>query len=429
MNIGVLGLWHLGSVTAGALAALGHRVVGLDADESTVTNLNRGLAPVFEPGLQELITRGLSAGNLRFSSSLADAKGCDVLWVTYDTPVDDDDHADAESVLARIEAAMNAIGPETLVLVSSQLPVGSIHRLEQSAGAGRAGVPPRMACSPENLRLGRAVADFLHPKRIIAGVRSERDRELLRPLLGSISESIEWMSVESAEMTKHAINAFFAASIAFANEIATLCESAGADAKEVERGLKTDSRIGPGAYLAPGSAFAGGSLARDVGFLTRTALGHGLITPLLSSVLPSNDRHRHWAQRKLQELCVDLSGTKVAVWGLTYTPNTDTLRRSWSVELCEWLIRSGAKAQVHDPMAKALPVHWSGLVERFEHPIDAVRGTQALVVATDWPVYKTISAGQLLRCTDRLAVLDANRFAPNLAVAEDGLSYFAVGRP
>jgi UDPglucose 6-dehydrogenase len=429
MNICVLGLWHLGSVTAAGLAALGHRVIGVDFDEARVADLNKGIAPIFEPGLEELIGRGLTSGNLRFSSTANDTKDIDVLWVTYDTPVDDDDNADADFVMTRIEQALLELRTEALVLVSSQLPVGSIRRLEQAAALHGGAVQLRVAYSPENLRLGKAVSDFLHPSRIVVGVRSKRDKELLHGLLGTITESIEWMSVESAELTKHAINAFLATSVAFANEIASICESVGADAKEVERGLKTENRIGPRAYLSPGAAFAGGTLARDIAFLNRTARARGTVTPLLSSVLPSNNAHKLWAQRKLRALFADLSEATVAVWGLTYKPGTDTLRRSMSVELCDWMIGEGAAIHVHDPMAKNLPEHWCGAVERYDDPIAAVHGAHALVMATEWPVYLTISSEQLLQCTDCLVLLDANRFLPHFGAIEGRLRYFAVGMP
>jgi UDPglucose 6-dehydrogenase len=429
MNVCVLGLCHLGSVTAACLATLGHRVVGIDFDEARVANLSNGIAPIHEPGLEELIKRGLSSGNLRFSATVNDAKDIDVLWVAYDTPVDDDDHADADFVMAQIERALLGMSPDVVVLVSSQLPVGSVRRLEQAAALNRGAAHLRLAYSPENLRLGSAVGDFLRPKRIVVGVRSSRDRELLHGLLSSITGSIEWMSVESAEMTKHAVNAFLAASVAFANEIASICESVGADAKEVERGLKTEDRIGPRAYLSPGAAFAGGTLARDIGFLNRTAHDHGLTTPLLSSVLPSNDAHKRWVQRRLRALFVDLSRTTVAVWGLTYKPDTDTLRRSLSVELCDWLIREGATVHVHDPVVKSLPQHWCGAVKRFDQPIAAVHGADALIMATEWPIYRTIAADQLIQCADRLVVLDANRFLTNVAAAEGRVQYFAVGMP
>jgi UDPglucose 6-dehydrogenase len=433
MKVGVLGLYHLGSVTAACLASLGHRVVAVDFDPLKVANLNEGVAPIFEPGLQELIQQGLASGNLRFSSAIQDAADVDVLWAAYDTPVDDHDRADAEFVLAQIERALLALSADVLVLVSSQLPVGSVRRLEQAAAVTGAsngeGRQLRLAYSPENLRLGSALSDFLHSNRIVVGVRTSRDRELLHGLLGPMTESIEWMSVESAEMAKHAINAFLAASVAFANEIATLCESVGADAKEVERALKSESRIGPRAYLSPGAAFAGGTLARDVAFLDRMGRERGVATPLLSSVLPSNDSHKHWARRTLRALFMDLSRVTVAVWGLTYKPGTDTLRGSLSVDLCEWLIREGAAVRVHDPLVKTLPRHWCDAVVNCDDPLDAVLGADALIVGSEWPPYRTIAAQQLMQGVDRPAVLDPNRFLAPDAGAAGRLRYFAVGMP
>jgi UDPglucose 6-dehydrogenase len=430
MRICVLGLWHLGSVTAAGLAALGHQVIGLDFDEQRISDLSKGIAPIFEPGLEDLIRQGLSTGNLRFSSMMEKAmQDLDFLWVAYDTPVDDDDNADTGFVMAQVERALLSMHEDVVVLVSSQLPVGSVRRLEQFAASNGAGRRLRIAYSPENLRLGSAVSDFLHPGRIVAGIRSPLDKELLQRLFSSITESIEWMSVESAEMTKHAINAFLATSIVFANELAAICESVGADAKEVERGMKSEGRIGPRAYLSPGAAFAGGTLARDITFLTRTARVHDVNAPLLSSVLTSNDAHKSWVQRKLRTLFDDLSRTTIAVWGLTYKPGTDTLRRSMSVELCDWMIREGATIHVHDPMAKDLPQHWCGAVKRYDQPIAAVQGADALVMATEWPIYRTISDEQWNQCSDRLLVLDANRFLLNLAATGGRLKYLAVGMP
>jgi UDPglucose 6-dehydrogenase len=430
MRVCVLGLRHLGSVTAAALAELGHRVVGLDFDATRVAALSGGVSPIAEPGLQELLERGLSSGNLRFASTLDHLiEGVDVLWVTYDTPIDDNDHPDTNLVMKQIERALPRITADTVVLVSSQLPVGSTRRLEQAAAMTDTTRHLRVAYCPENLRLGSAVRDFLHPDRIVVGVRSDRDKESLRELLSSITPRIEWMSVESAEMTKHAINAFLATSVAFVNEIASLCESVGADAKDVERGLKTEKRIGPRAYLSPGGAFSGGTLARDIGFLSRTSLERGIVTPLLSSVLPSNNAHKRWLEKKLRMFFADLSRTTVAVWGLAYKPGVDSLQRSASAEFCDWLIRVGATIRVHDPMVKNLPDHWLGAVTRCADPITAARGAHALVIATEWPGYRTISAEQLVQCSDGLVVLDANRTLPELASTRLRLKYVAVGMP
>jgi UDPglucose 6-dehydrogenase len=420
MRVCVLGLWHLGAVTAAGLAEVGHQVTGLDFDPRAVATLRAGAAAVFEPGLNELIGRGLASQRLRFVAQLEELEDFDVLWATYDTPVDENDNADTSFVLEQIERALPAMSEDRLLLVSSQLPVGTMRRLKH----------PRVACIPENLRLGRAVKDFLHPERIVVGVRSDRDRQTVLDLLSPITAAIEWMSLEAAEMTKHAINAFLATSIVFANEIASLCELVGADAKEVERGLKSDGRIGARAYLAPGGAFAGGTLARDVAFLNDISRERGLTTPLLSSVLPSNELHGRWVQRQLQMQFGDLARTTVAVWGLAYKPGTNTLRRSLSVELCDWMIGQGVRVRVHDPLVEELPQHWAGVVTRCHDPMSAVQGADALVVATEWPVYGTTTVAQLAGGPNRLVVLDANRFLPGLAdVASPYLQYFAVGTP
>lgn len=431
MNVAVLGLWHLGPVTAAALAALGHRVVGFDFDEQRVAQLNAGLVPVFEPGLEDLVRCGLASGRLRFSSICQEAiQDADVLWITYDTPVDPEGNPDTDWVASQIARAVFGIDTDAVVLVSSQLPVGSLHRLEQAAALRSPDRSLRVACSPENLRLGSAVHDFLHPPRIVVGVRSDRDRESLARLLGTITPSIEWMSVESAEMTKHAINGFLATSIAFANEIASICESVGADAKEVERGLRGDGRVGPRAYVAPGGPFAGGTLARDIVFLNRTAGACRLATPLLSSVLSSNEHHKSWVKRKLRALFDPLSRLTVALWGLAYKAQTDTLRGSLAVELCEWLVREGATVNVHDVRVTELPRHWGDAVKRFDRPIEALQGAHALIVTADSPLYRSISPAQLPSGPSRFVVLDADRV---LCMAHGGapanLNYYAVGLP
>lgn len=429
MRVCVQGLWHLGSVTAACLASVGHSVVGLDFDEARVRDLQKGIPPVGEPGLVELMAAGAGSGNLLFSADIeSSVRGIDLLWVAYDTPVDDDDVADSEFVLSQIERVLVHLPTATLVLVSSQLPVGSIARLEGIARARAADKQLRFACAPENLRLGRALQVFLQPDRVIVGVRADGDREIVTRLFEPITACIEWMSVESAEMTKHAINAFLATSVAFANELAAICEVVGADAKAVERGMKTESRIGAKAYVSPGAAFAGGTLARDVRFLNETAASSRLNLPLLASVKTSNDEHRRWAERKLRTYFPALQGKKIALWGLTYKAGTDTLRRSMAVELCRWLIEQGAQVRAHDPAASALPAPLFAQVGRTSQPLDAIRGADALVICTEWPMYRDIPAREFAGRSADLVVLDANRFRVDLSSAA-GVCYVAVGTP
>ena len=429
MNVCVQGLWHLGTVTAACLASLGHQVVGLDFDPPTIAGLKAGKAPLFEPGLDNLVAQGVAAGNLVFTGLAEEAvRGSEVLWITYDTPVDEDDNADTEYVIRRISETLQVVPAEATVLISSQLPVGSVRRLEELASEHFGDRVLTFACSPENLRLGKALEVFLNPDRIVVGVRTERDRERIGRLLHPIGSRIEWMSVESAEMTKHAINAFLATSVVFANEIASVCEVVGADAKEVERGLKSEARIGPKAYLSPGAAFSGGTLARDIAFLNRIGGERRVPTPLLSSVKTSNDEHRQWTKRKLKSLIPSLEGACIAVWGLTYKAGTDTLRRSMAVELCNWLLEEGAQVRVHDPAAEALPLAWKHKVVRASDPLDALEGTQFLVVCTEWPQYREIPPEAVTTVSPNLTVLDPNRFLSPLG-ASGRVKYLAVGTP
>lgn len=427
MRVCVQGLWHLGAVTAACLASVGHDVIGLDADVEIVKNLSRGMAPLLEPGLDELIQAGIGEGKLNFLATPSQAlESVEVLWVAFDTPVDDNDQADVNFVLSQIYLALPFLADGALVLVSSQMPVGSIRNLEAFALQKLPGRQLRFACSPENLRLGKALDLFLNPDRIVVGVRDPITRSILERLLSPLTDRVEWMSVESAEMTKHAINAFLAISITFANEVAAICELVGADAKEVERGLKTEARIGRKAYVSPGGAFAGGTLARDIEFLGIESRAHGLCTPLLSAVRLSNDEHKNWVRRKLQQHFSNLEGVRVALWGLTYKPGTDTLRRSLAVELCDWLLNQGAVVYVFDPAVKQLPARWAGKVSHSKTALDAVVEAQALVVGTEWPELRQPAAKLTLTANLGLFVVDANRHL-QAQVIKSGLKYAAVG--
>ena len=429
MKVCVYGLWHLGSVTAACLASVGHDVTGLDVDQLTIDGLTQGKAPLFEPGLDALIQTGIESDRLGFTTNISNAASdAEVLWVTFDTPVDEDDRADVEFVLNQIKDLLPGLEDGPVVLVSSQMPVGSIHKLEEFSRMELGNKQLSFAFSPENLRLGKALNLFLDPDRIVVGIRDENTQKKLGKLLLPITARIEWMSIESAEMTKHAINAFLATSVTFMNEIASICERVGADAKEVERGLKTEKRIGPGAYLAPGGPFSGGTLARDIEFLEVAGNENNLATPLIASVRLSNDEHKTWIRRKLVENFTDLKGITVAVWGLTYKPGTDTLRRSLAIELCDWLIEKEAIVQVYDPVVKQLPGRWTGRIHNEENALNAVSGADVLVIGTEWPEFRQQSADLMSVASPSLVLIDANRhILPRVALF--GLKYITVGAP
>ncbi|MBT8562117.1 UDP-glucose/GDP-mannose dehydrogenase family protein [Polynucleobacter paneuropaeus] len=432
MKICVQGLWHLGSVTAACLASAGHEVAGLDPNLITIANLSKGKAPLFEPGLDDLLVFGLTNSKLSFyTDHLQATADAEVLWVTFDTPVNEEDEADIDFVQTQIQGVLPFLKKDAIVLVSSQMPVGSIKKLEAFAQKSFPDKHLSFAYSPENLRLGKALDVFLKPDRIVVGVRNESDRKILQRMLSPITDKIEWMSVESAEMTKHAINAFLAISVTFANEIASICELVGADAKDVERGLKTEARIGPKAYVSPGGPFAGGTLARDIVFLGKESKAHELTTPLLSAIKPSNDEHKNWTRRNLLKYFGSLHGVTIAVWGLTYKPGTDTLRRSLAVELCNWLVEQGAKVNVYDPTVKNIPERWGAKVVCSSNAMQALNGADALVVGTEWPEFKKIAEGLSAAGNAGLVIIDANRhlLSSKVKFIEAGYKYIAVGTP
>jgi UDPglucose 6-dehydrogenase len=436
VSIGVLGLWHLGSVTAACLAEAGEDVVAVDPERAVVDALARGEAPVSEPGLNELVLEQTRSGRLRFSvdpQALADARQ---VWITFDTPVDDDDRADVAWVLDTALELLAPLAEGTLVIVSSQLPVGSVAELEARSAAGRTDGGLRFACVPENLRLGQALDTFRRPDRIVAGVRRDSDRTELAATLAAFTSDIQWMRVESAEMTKHALNGFLATSVAFINEVAAVCELVGADAAEVSRGLRSEQRIGPRAYLAPGDAFAGGTLARDVAFLREAAQRRGLSSHVLDGVAEGNAAHKLWTRRKLAALLGSdtagenrLAGSTVAVWGLAYKPGTDTLRRSIALELCHWLSGAGASVRAHDPEVKALPAGTPQHVELFADPLEAATSADALVICTAWPEYLDVSAADLAPIMRRPVVLDPAGFLAAPLASAPGIEYVRVGAP
>jgi len=427
MTICVAGLWHLGTVTAACLAGRGHSVIAYDDDRTVVARLAEGHAPIHEPGLDALVRTGLDRHTLRCTSDAADALGvAEILWIAWDTPVDENDAADAGAVFERAERLLPLLRPGSLVIVSSQLPVGSTGRLERRSEELRGRGVIEFACCPENLRLGAAIDAFTRPDRVVIGTRGLAPRERLAAIFAPMTDRIEWMSIESAEMAKHALNAFLATSVAFANEIATISERVGADATDVARALRTDPRVGPRAYVRPGASFAGGTLARDIGYLAEQAGALGLPVHLLSAVRRSNDAHRQWAVRQLEHALGTLEGRTIAVWGLTYKAGTNTLRRSDSLALCLTLAGRGAVVRAFDPMVDTLPDEVARIATLETSAAAAAQGADAVVVATEWPQFLDVSADELV-ARGAPMVLDAGRFLTATLGADRRIRYIAVG--
>ena len=420
MNVTVLGLWHLGCVTA-ACCARHFQVTGLDFDAANVARLNQGQAPLLEPGLNELLAAGLAAKKLAFTDDPAACAQADVLWLTYDTPVNSNDESDVDAVLTPLRRALPHLPAGALVLISAQLPVGTCAALEKEFPQFH------FAYTPENLRLGKALDAFEKAERVVVGLRSDAKKPLLAELFAPFTPQVLFMRTESAEMVKHSLNAFLAVSITFINEIARLCEHTGADAKEVSAGLKSEARIGPKAYLGPGGPFAGGTLARDVVTLTKLAATHGESIAVIPAIKHSNDLHRGWAGRRLQARLGDLRGKRIAVLGLTYTTNTDTLRRSAAVELCQQLLAAGAHVSAFDPAVKQLPAELAA-IQLADDITTALTGADAVAVCTEWPQFRQADWPNLIAKLRSPVFVDANRFLDKELKNLPGVEHLSVGR-
>lgn len=430
MKIAVVGLWHQGVVAAACLSHSKHSVVAYDTSRETIEGLKKGDAPVVEPEMKEMLLGSIREGRIDFTTEEEKIQGAEVIWVAYDTPVDENDRADIDYVFNGVAALFPYIAKDAVVLVSAQVPVGSTKKLEELFRSRTDRVDVRFAYSPENLRLGQAVNVFMNPDRFVIGVRDNATKQRLDKLFQAFvsPDKLLWMGVESAEMTKHAINAFLATSVTFANEIAKLCEFSGADAKEVEKGLKTEQRIGSRAYVGPGDAFSGGTLARDLAFLIEIGERNKAPTALFHGVRQSNDLHKSWVCNKVTEILGSLKDKTIGVLGLTYKPGTNTLRRSQSIEMCRALAREGAKVVAFDPMINHLPVELAESIRLAEDVKTVFAQSEVVVVATRWPEFGELTPEQVLHWSKAPVLIDSSRFMPKSFYECEKVKVYSIGK-
>ena len=429
MKVSVVGLWHLGSVTAACLADFGHQVTAVDKNKNLINDFKSGVLPIYEPGLDKLTKKYFDNGGISYSSKFSDIKNSDVVWVTYDTPVDDDDNADVEFVENQIKDLINYINPSGTLIISSQMPIESTSKLKNYITKNHPNYNIKLAYSPENLRLGNAINVFTNPDRVIVGVFEEDTKNIIEELLNKIKNKIIWMSVPSAEMTKHAINSFLALSVTFINELSSFCELTGADASEVEIGLKSENRIGPKSYLKPGPAFAGGTLARDLKFLVSKANELNINSTLFEAALKSNDQHKNWIKNKLITLYKNLDDIKITVLGLTYKPNTSTLRRSLSVELCNWLISKNIEISVFDPKIKLPPKELKGKFNFFENLNNDLFKTDVIVLFNECEEFLEIDFDLIYKTNSDISIIDPNGFLYKSKINSiNKFNYYKIGK-
>ena len=423
-KICVVGLWHLGCVFASCLAKLGYQCVGTDENLKVVEDLKMGKPPLFEPGLDSLIAEGMASGNLSFVNDIEEgAKGAECVIVAYDTPVDAEDRADLAVIFRAVDRLKQAVNHSTIV-VSSQVPVGTCDQIVSMLSKG--GKVADVAYVPENLRLGQAIERFMKPDLIVIGANSSCTIAKVRALFARIETKVIEMDLRSAEMTKHALNAFLATSISFANEIGNLCDLEGADALKVAEALRSDTRIGPKALLRPGLGFAGGTLARDLRVLQEIGNRQGYDAVLINAVLDVNRRQNYSVVKRLTRIVGDLSGKTVGVLGLTYKAGTSTLRRSAALEIVKYLQNEGAKVQAFDPRVSKADTY--DLLQLCEGPYETARGADALVIMTDWPEFQRLDFKRIHGAMRSPVVLDTQNMMDRQEMSKDGINYFGIGR-
>lgn len=426
----VVGAWHQASVAAAGLAELGHEVTGTALDREAIKRLAGGQPPVVEPDLEGLLKRHLRSGRLRYTVDFADALAdVEVVLIAIDTPVGPDDTPELEVVFESVRAVARAAAADALIVVSAQVPVGTCDRIAALLAEMRPDVRWDVAYVPEFLQLGSAVRLYLQPDRIVVGADHPGVADRVESLFAGLPAPKLRTSVRSAEMAKHASNAFLAASISFVNEVAALCEATGCDALAVAEAMRLDPRIGPRAFLSPGLGFAGGTLGRDVRSLQ--AIGHaaGRPTQLMDAVMEVNGRQTRLVVDRLRSTFGAFDGRTVAILGLTYKPGTSALRRSAAVEAAQELLAAGARVRAHDPMVP--PNRASELPDRLElteTPENAARGAACVVLMTEWPQYRELDWPCLAAAMAGDLVVDARNGLDPAPVTAAGLRYWGVGR-
>jgi len=428
-KICIIGLWHQGVVGAACLADLGHEVIAADSNEQTVRALQSGRAPLFEPGLDDLLQKALKSGRLTFNSKPAAAvKGCKFALIMFDTPVDENDQSDLSPVFAAAREIAPNLEQNTVILVTAQVPVGTCARLEAEIKQINPALNFAVAYSPENLQLGQAIERFIHPPLRVIGSDSPRALDRLECLLSVISGDWERVSLATAEMVKHALNAYLATTIAFANELGNLCDRVGADGVRLAQILRNDPRIGVKAMLFPGLGFSGGTLARDMQTLINLGRRAGLETHLLDGAWRSNLAQNQTVAMKLRRFFGTLENKKIAVLGLAYKPETSTLRRSLSLDIIAELVREKAVVTAHDPRADRTEIGKRTEFSFKEDVYQAVSGADALLLITGWKEYKNLDYRQVRELMKGKLLMDPNNLLDRTEMEKLGFQYVGIGR-
>lgn len=440
MKITVVGTGYVGLVSGTCLAEVGNDVLCLDVDPNKIRILQEGGIPIFEPGLQDMVQRNVAAGRLRFTTDIEQAVAHGTIqFIAVGTPPDEDGSADLQYVTAAARNIGKYMTDYKVIVDKSTVPVGTADKVNAAVAdeLKKRGIetPYSVVSNPEFLKEGAAVEDFMRPDRIVVGAADERAVELMRALYAPFQRNHERliiMDVKSAELTKYAANAMLATRISFMNELANLAEKLGADIESVRQGIGSDPRIGYH-FLYPGCGYGGSCFPKDVKALIKTAKDDaGIDLKVLNAVEEANDIQKHVLTQKLKARFGDLKGKHFALWGLAFKPNTDDMREAPSRELIADLFAAGATVTAYDPVAMHETQRIFADEPRLtyaEGPMDALNGADALVIVTEWKVFRSPDFAAIKAKLKTPIVFDGRNLYDPKQIRESGLEYLPIGRP
>ncbi len=429
-NIAVIGVGYVGLVSGACFADLGNRVRCLDINEARIENLNKGIMPIYEPGLEELVARNVKAGRLSFTTSYAEAlKDAEYAFIAVGTPSDVDGQADLRYVRMAAESIADVLDHSLIIINKSTVPVGTGDWVADIIRNRRPNAPEFAVVScPEFLREGSAISDFMNPDRVILGSTSREAAAKVAELHLPLRTTIMITDLRTAEMIKYASNAFLAAKISFINEIANICEALGADVKEVACGMGLDKRIGA-AFLDAGLGWGGSCFPKDVKALAYMAEVAGRHPQLIHAVMDINSDQRKAPIRKVKKLLGgNLEGKVIGLLGLAFKPNTDDMREAPSIDIAWDLLRERAKVRAYDPVSMDNARRLLPEVEMKENPYALAEGADALILITEWNEFKHLDLVRIRDVMHEPVLVDGRNIYDPQTVRELGFKYLAIGR-